>query len=59
MAKEYPATKTDVTNLQTHIDETFSPFDLSEVYVAIADFANDEVTVTKGGLNTIDRIVST
>lgn len=62
MAKAYIATKGQVDNVQTTVNEIntkVTPVGLSNVIVNVVDFIHDQVTITSGGLNSNERIIST
>lgn len=62
MAKVYIATKTQADTIIDKVDdldEKIQPVGLSNVIVNVVDFINDSITITAGGLNSNERIIST
>ena len=62
MAKVYIATKTQADTIIDKVDdldEKIQPVGLSNVVVNVVDFIHDSITITAGGLNSNERIIST
>lgn len=62
MAKVYIATKTQADTIIDKVDdldEKIQPVGLSNVVVGVADFINDPVTITSGGLDSYNRVITT
>lgn len=62
MAKVYIATKTQADTIidkVDNLDEKIQPVGLSNVIVNVVDFIHDSITITAGGLNSNERIIST
>lgn len=62
MAKVYIATKTQADTIidkVDNLDEKIQPVGLSNVVVNVVDFIHDSITITAGGLNSNERIIST
>ena len=60
--KIYPATKTQADTIidkVDNLDEKIRPVGLSNVIVNVIDFLHDSITITSGGLNSNERIIST
>lgn len=60
--KIYPATKTQADTIidkVDNLDEKIQPVGLSNVIVNVIDFLHDSITITAGGLNSNERIIST
>ena len=62
MAKVYIATKAQADTIIDKVDdldEKIQPVGLSNVIVNVVDFIHDSITITAGGLNSNERIIST
>ena len=60
--KIYPATQTQanaIIDKVDNLDEKIQPVGLSNVVVNVVDFIHDSITITAGGLNSNERIIST
>lgn len=60
--KIYPATQTQANTIidkVDNLDEKIQPVGLSNVIVNVVDFIHDSITITAGGLNSNERIIST
>lgn len=60
--KIYPATQTQAQTIIEKVDdldEKIQPVGLSNVIVNVVDFIHDSITITAGGLNSNERIIST
>ena len=60
--KIYPATQTQANTIidkVDNLDEKIQPVGLSNVVVNVVDFIHDSITITAGGLNSNERIIST
>lgn len=61
MAKAYIATKGQVDNVQTTVNEIntkVTPFSLNQVSNGVVDFINDDITIISGGLDSIERRIT-
>lgn len=60
--KIYPSTQAQVQTVQSTVDEINSKVNgvsLNNVGIAVTDFLNDEITIISGGLESIERIITT
>lgn len=60
--KIYPSTQAQVQAVQNTVDEINSKVNgvsLNNVGIAATDFLNDEITIISGGLESIERIITT
>ena len=60
--KIYPSTQAQVQAVQNTVDEINSKVNgvsLNNVGIAVTDFLNDEITIISGGLESIERIITT
>ena len=60
--KTYLATKAQLDSQNqalAQIDAKLTPMDLTDMQVAILDFAFDDITIVQGALNTVTRRIST
>jgi len=60
--KIYPATQQQANTIIDKVDdldEKIQPVGLSNVIVNVVDFIHDSITITAGGLNSNERIIST
>lgn len=60
--KIYPATQQQANTIIDKVDdldEKIQPAGLSNVIVNVVDFLHDSITITAGGLNSNERIIST
>ena len=53
--KEYPAKESTCQEILSEI----TPFSLNKVDDAIVDFLHDSIVITKGGLDSNERIITT
>lgn len=59
--KIYPATKQQVENIQTTVNEINSktvPVTLADIETYVLDFINDDINIIQGGLNSYERVIS-
>lgn len=62
MAKSYLSTQAQVQaviNKVDAIDVKISPVSLSAVIIGVMDFVNDNITITSGGLDELNRKITT
>lgn len=60
--KIYPSTQAQVQAVQNTVDEIncrVQGVSLNNVGIAVTDFLNDEITIISGGLESIERIITT
>ena len=60
--KIYPSTQAQVQAVQNTVDEINSRVQgvsLNNVGIAVTDFLNDEIIIISGGLESIERIITT
>lgn len=62
MSKSYLSTQAQVQaviNKVDAIDVKISPVSLSDVIIGVMDFVNDDITITSGGLDELNRKITT
>lgn len=60
--KIYPATQAQAQNIQDTVDEInakIEPLGLASVDVGVLDFVYDDITIVRGGLDTLKRRITT
>ena len=60
--KIYPSTQAQVQAVQNTVDEINSRVQgvsLNNVGIAVTDFLNDEIIIISGGLESVERIITT
>lgn len=62
ITKIYPATQAQAQNIQDTVDEInakIEPLGLASVDVGVLDFVYDDITIVRGGLDTLKRRITT
>lgn len=62
ITKIYPATQAQAQNIQDTVDKInakIEPLGLASVDVGVLDFVYDDITIVRGGLDTLKRRITT